>query len=144
MGKYHLLVFTLVCGSALSASPLLLKMEGKFVEDAGGPHTVHEWSHIVSAEPGQTTVADEARRKQCSGKDCLTEEFRTEVTPERMRNDLIQAKVTFFRKIGDDTTRIDGVVYARPGEQGEFGVKTTQDTKQRYVLKLTPVADPKR
>lgn len=144
MGKYHLLVFTLVCGSALSASPLVLRMESKFVEDADGPRTVHEWSHVVYAEPSQTTVADETRRKRCASKECVTEEFVTEVTPERIAPNLIQAKVSFHRKIGDETTRIDGVVYARPGEQGEFRVNTTQDTKQRYVMKLTPLIDAKR
>jgi hypothetical protein len=139
MGRYHLVVFLLVCANAIAASPLLFKMEGKFYEEGGGPKTVHEWSHIVSAEPGQPTVANEAKRKICSGRDCATEEFRTEVTPERLGPDLVQAKVTFLRKLGEDSTRIDGTVYARPGEQGEFRVDTTGDTRQKYVLKMTPV-----
>jgi hypothetical protein len=144
MGKYHFLVFVLVCANAMAASPLVLKMEGKFVDVTDGARTAHEWSHIVYAQPGEPMVADEAKRKHCSGKDCLTEEFRTEVTAERTAPDLIQAKVTFHRKLGDESTRIDGTVYARPGDKGEFHVDTNQDSKQRYSLKVSPVVDAKR
>lgn len=143
MGKYHFIVFLLVCANAIASGPLALRMEGKFVEEGEGPRTVHEWNHTVYAEPGQPTVADETRRKRCVGKDCVTEQFTTEVTAERVLPDLIQAKVAFNRKVGEETTHIDGTIYARPGETGEFRVDTDQDTKQRYRLKLTPILDPK-
>lgn len=141
MGKYHLAVFLLLCANVFGAGPLAFKMEGKFLEDAGGPKTVHEWSHTVYAPLNETTVANEARRKNCSGKSCLEEQFRTEVTPNRLAPDLIRTQISFLRTLGDESTRIEGTVFARPGETGEFRVDTTQDTRQRYTIKLTPLPD---
>ena len=143
MGKYHLTVFLLLCANVFAAGPLAFKMEGKFLEDADGPKTVHEWSHTVYAPLDETTVANEARRKNCSGKTCLEEQFRTEISPTRAAPDLIRAKISFLRTVGDESTRIDGTIFARPGEQGEFRVDTTLDTRQRYIVKMTPLADPK-
>lgn len=143
MGRYHLLIFTLLCAQVFAASPLTLRMQAKFVEEAGGPRTVQEWKHTARAVPGQTLVANEGKRRNCSRDDCVEEEFRTEVTPERLEGDVVRTRVRFLRKLGTESTRIEGVVYARPGEGGEFGFESVGDVEQKYRFHLTPVTADK-